>query len=249
MRRWSLVGSILALVLVAAACGDAGATLQVGEVPQEVEGNVVSLPFEVEGVSIVAPDGDTSGETGHFHVFIDQDPPEVGEIIDRTEGIVHSADNPTRLYGLGVGEHTFAVVIGDGTHTRFGEDLVDEVTVEVLGPSVQAEAPATLTEGDDLNIRLSAEGVDIVAADGSTSGESGHYHLFIDPTTSPQGGDVVPTDNERIIHTTGPTAAVSDLEAGEHTIWVVLGDGTHTAFDPPVMDRITVMVEEADEEE
>jgi hypothetical protein len=39
------------------------------------------------------------------------------------------------------------------------------------------------------------------------------------------------------------SATVSGLEKGEHTIWVVLGDGTHKAFDPPVIDKLTVTVE------
>ena len=32
------------------------------------------------------------------------------------------------------------------------------------------------------------------------------------------------------------------LAAGEHTIWIVVGDGTHTAFKTPVRDKVVVTV-------
>ena len=39
------------------------------------------------------------------------------------------------------------------------------------------------------------------------------------------------------------STTITGLTAGEHIIWVVLGDGTHKAFDPPVMDKLTVVVQ------
>ncbi|HEX2063905.1 MAG TPA: hypothetical protein VHE80_05745, partial [Acidimicrobiales bacterium] len=40
----------------------------------EVRGNVVSLELDADGVTIVKADGDDSGRTGHYHVFIDKEP-------------------------------------------------------------------------------------------------------------------------------------------------------------------------------
>ena len=37
-----------------------------------VKGNVVSLDLASTGLTIVKADGDTSGKTGHYHVFIDR---------------------------------------------------------------------------------------------------------------------------------------------------------------------------------
>ncbi|MGH7855945.1 MAG: DUF4399 domain-containing protein, partial [Candidatus Binatia bacterium] len=101
----------------------------------------------------------------------------------------------------------------------------------------------SIDEGETLTVELTSEGVEIRKADGDRSGESGHFHVLVDPDTPPKSGDVVPgaVENE-IIHTTERTTEIAGLAKGEHTIWVVLGDGTHTAFDPPVMDKLTVTV-------
>jgi hypothetical protein len=222
---------------------DGGMSLQIGDVPDSAEGNVVTLPVTVDGVEIVKADGDTSGESGHFHVFIDKEPVAEGETIPVERDVVHSAENPIKLWGLEAGEHDFTVVVGDGTHKRIHPDLEDSVNVEVEGPSVRGTAPATLEEGEDLEIELEADGVEIVAADDERNEESGHFHILVDPEQPPEAGELIPAPvaNE-IIHTIESSATVEDLEAGEHTIWIVLGDGKHYAFDPAVMDKRTVTV-------
>lgn len=222
----------------------AGMSMSLGTVPDSVEGNVVEIPVDIEGVEIVKADGDTSGDSGHFHIFVDKDPVDVGETIPKERDIVHSAENPIKLWGLAPGEHEFTVIVGDGTHQRIHGDLEDSVSVEVEGPTVQGGAPATAKEGDDVQVQLSSEGVDIVAADGDTSGESGHFHVLVDPEAPPQAGDTVPESEEgKIYHTAEQSLTIEGLEKGEHIIWVVLGDGAHEAFDPPVMDKLTVVVE------
>lgn len=249
-----VLGAILAVVTAGCAQQDEQAqepppppeeqSLQIADPPSTVQGNVVSMQATVSGIEIVKADGDTSGDSGHFHVFIDRDPVAVGEVIPKEPGIVHSTDNPINVYGLGVGDHTLTVVIGDGTHERFGEDLEESVTVKVEGPTVDGSSVATVKEGADLTVELKSEGVEIVKADGDTSGDTGHYHVIVDPTAAPKAGDIIAAPEEnKIIHTTEASATVAGLTKGEHTIWVVLGDGTHKAFDPPVMDKLTVAVE------
>jgi hypothetical protein len=235
----------VALGVVVAACAQAETqSFTIDSPPSSVRGNVVSLDATVEGIEIVPADGDTSGDTGHFHVFIDRDPVEVGETIPKEPGIVHSAENPIELYGLSTGDHTLTIVVGDGAHKRFGEDLEQEVTVDVKGPSVDGSAPATAKDGDDVTVGLKAEGVEIVKADGERSKESGHFHVLVDPEEAPAAGEVLPAaEDNKVIHTTESSAIVSGLKKGEHTLWVVLGDGQHYAFDPPVMDKLTVVVE------
>jgi hypothetical protein len=216
--------------------------LTLGAVPKSVGGNVVTIPVTVKGITIVKANGDTSGKTGHFHIYIDKEPPAVGQYMPKAPGIVHTADNPIKLYGLKVGMHTFHIVLGDGTHKRI-TNVHQMVSVDVKGPSVTATAPATLTSGSDLKIDLSAEGVTIVKANGDTSGKTGHYHVLVDPATKPKAGDVIPPAvPNKIIHTAASSVTISGLTAGEHVIWVVLGDGTHKAFDPTVMDKKTVVV-------
>ena len=244
MRR-ALGGIALVLLLTGGACAqEPEQSLEVADPPSEIEGNVVSMEATLEGVEIVKADGDTSGETGHFHVFIDKDPVAVGETIPKEAGIVHTTDNPIKIYGLSVGEHSLTVVLGDGAHTRFGAELEEQVTFDVKGPSVDGTAPTTIEEGNDLAVALKAEGVEIVKADGERSKESGHFHVLVDPASPPRAGDVIPAPEEnKVIHTTEGEATVSELSKGEHVLWVVLGDGQHYAFDPPVMDKLTVTVE------
>ena len=253
MVKMKIIVMVASLALLGGACAQDDApeteaeveqvSLELGSVPDSVEGNVVSLPVEVEGIEIVAPDGDDSGDSGHFHVFIDRRPVEEGEIIPREAGVVHSADNPIQLYGLEPGEHEFTVVLGNGLHERILEPVSDSVTVDVEGPSVDGTAPATIEEGEDLTVELAAEGIEIVAADGDTSGDSGHFHVLVDPEEPPAAGEVIPEPEEgKVYHTTEDSVTVPDLASGDHVIWVVIGDGTHEALDPPVMDRIAVTV-------
>lgn len=260
-RGWHSLVFVVLLALLGAACGtdtddgaaatdapeateapdDATPALALGDVPESVEGNVVTLPVEIAGVEIVAPDGDTSGESGHFHVFVDREPVAEGETIARERGIVHSADNPVKVWGLEPGSHEFTVVLGDGTHKRIHGDLEDTTTVDVEGPSVQG---TPTVDGDEVTVELEAEGVEIVAADGESSKESGHFHVLVDPASPPEAGKIIPSANdETIFHSAEESVTVPDLEKGDHIIWVVLGDGTHRAFDPPVMDKLTVTIE------
>jgi hypothetical protein len=250
LRTFVLV-AVLAIVGAACATDDSGGeatdapdddtpSLSIGTVEQSVEGNVVTLPVDVTGVEIVKADGDTSGSTGHFHVFVDGEPVDEGDTIARERGIVHSADNPIKIWGLEPGSHEFTVVVGDGAHTRILGDLEDSVTVDVEGPSVQG---TPTVDGDDVTVELSAEGVDIVAADGSSSTDQGHFHVLLDPASPPEAAKIIPQpDGETIFHTIEDSVELKNLEKGEHIIWVVLGDGLHRAFDPPVMDKLTVTI-------
>ena len=97
-----------------------------------VEGNDAVLTMEVSGIEIVPADGDTSGRTGHFHVFVDTPPVEEGVVIAQGTGVAHSATNPIRFPDLPPGEHTLTVVLGDGNHARIlpGVEAKTTVTIE-----------------------------------------------------------------------------------------------------------------------
>lgn len=89
-------------------------------------GDTVELSMEVEGVTIIAADGDTSGNSGHFHVFVDRDPVPVGEQIPtRVDGIIHSSANPIPVPGLSPGDHDLVVVLGNGNHVRMHDVQAD----------------------------------------------------------------------------------------------------------------------------
>jgi hypothetical protein len=199
-----------------------------------IKGNVVTLAVESPGIEIKKADGDTSGRTGHYHVFIDGDPVAPGEVIAKGPGIVHSADNPIVIYGLTAGSHKLTVVLGNGAHARIGSSK-STVTVVVAGPSLDATALATVAANQPFDVEAVVTGVNLVKADGDTSGRTGHLHVFVDqlPTAAGPPG---------IIHSATSPVHIPGLTAGEHTLWVVLGDGTHRPFDPPVMDKLTLTV-------
>jgi hypothetical protein len=210
-----------------------------GPVPTSVKGNVVDLDLAATGITIVKPDGDTSGKTGHYHIFIDREPVAPGQVVAKEPGIVHSPQNPTKLTGLSVGRHRLVVVLGDGSHRRIGSSSA-EATVAVEGPSIHAKAPATVTAGSPVVVDVAVTGVTLVKADGDATDKTGHLHVFVDrePTAT---GQPIPKE-AGIIHTAEKRIAIPGLTAGEHTIWVVLGNGVHVPFDAPVLDKMTVTV-------
>jgi len=204
-----------------------------------VKGNVVTLDLQSTGLTIVKADGDTSGRSGHYHVFIDRDPVAAGAVIPVEAGVVHTTDDPVVLSGLGIGSHRLAVVVGDGTHARLGTAMA-ETTVTVEGPSIDASVPATSPAGQPVVLTVKVDGLTLVKADGNTSGATGHLHVFIDRDPTP-AGQPIPVE-AGIIHTAERTIPVPDLARGTHTLSVVAGDGAHTPLNPRVMDKLTVTI-------
>ncbi len=254
LKRHAVLAIFAVLTLVTAACGgddaDDAATATTAAGPSlsitspaagaHVGGNTVSLAIKSTGIDIVKADGDTSGSSGHFHVFIDINPVQPGEAIPKAPQVVHSADNPVVIPGLTVGDHTLHVVYGNGAHVRIGS-ATDSVKVHVDGPELDATAPATLAAGQDLSIDVMVKGVSLVRADGVTDQTTGHLHAFVDiAPVAPN--DVIPSGNPQIIHSATSPIVVPGLAAGEHTIWIVLGDGAHVAFKNSVRDKVVVTV-------
>lgn len=259
MKRWMVAAA--ALALLGAACGESDSpTISTGpsasptQAPEasvritspadgtEVGGNVVAVEVAATDVQIKAPDGDKSGTTGHYHVFVDREPTPVGQVVPVEPGIVHSAIAPVTLTGLSPGEHTITVALGNGLHERIGPPS-SPVKVYVKGPSVKAGAPATVKAGEPVVVTLSAQGFTVKAADGDKSGKTGHYHLFVDPEKAPTADGTVIPKTDKIIHTTESSYSVTGLAPGPHTIWVVAGDGLHIPLNPLVADKLTVTVQ------
>ena len=199
----------------------------------EVRGNVVTLDFDVDGVQIVKADGDTSGETGHFHVFVDKYAVPEGAAIP-TEGVVHTTDDPLKLTGLGKGTHRITAVLGDGAHTRLG-DSEASISVTVRGPTLDATAPATAPAGAPVKVTTEVEDLQIVKG-------GQHLHLFVDKEPTPPGVPI-PQGDPAIIHTPDLATDVANLAPGQHVVWVVAGDAGHVPLDPPVLDKVTVTVQ------
>lgn len=215
---------------------------------QALGGNVVELNMEVENIRIVKADGDTSGRTGHFHVFVDRDPVPEGSVIPQEPGIIHTTDDPIIVTGLPVGEHNLRVVLGDGTHKRIGTAEAG-VRVNVQGPSVQAKAPTELVADQEGMLEITVQGVRLVPAaeDQGPPGETGHLHILIDPDQPPKAdGTPIPSEEpNRIIHTVSTVYKLKGLGAGDHTLWIVLGNKAHVPFSPLVAHKLSIRITQA----
>jgi hypothetical protein len=205
-----------------------------------IGGNVVTLSLTASGIQIVKADGDTSGKTGHFHVFVDRDAVPVGALVPKEAGIIHSAAPDVVIRGLSIGKHRFVVALGDGTHHRIDAPTA-QITVTISGPSVSLSAPAIVQAGTPATLDAKVDGVTIVAADGDTSGKTGHLHYFVDREPTPPGQIIV--KEAGIIHSVDTHISIPGLAPGSHTVIVELGDGTHKAFDPPVQAEATFIVQ------
>ena len=260
LTKRALAASLAALVvgLGAAGCGDddgngrAGPATAAAAQPApplvftsppagSISGNVVTFEVAANGLSIVAANGDTSGATGHFHVFVDRPVPASGEVIPREAGIIHTTDSRVTLSGLTAGRHHIAVVLGDGVHRRIGPHVV-EADVMVHGPSVVVSAPPTVAAGEPVTIDARVDGLHLTPADGDRSGQTGHLHFFVDRPPTPADQPIPREDG--IIHTTETTVSIPGLASGPHTVWVVAGDGVHAPLTPSVMAKTTFIVQE-----
>jgi hypothetical protein len=209
-----------------------------------VAGNVAILDVRVSGVGLGAPDPSNPSRNAHLHVFVDREPPPDGVAIPVERGIVHASSSPVAVPGLTQGVHKLSVALGDGAHVRLGDE-VDSVIVSVGGPVLQARAAATAVEGDPWTIDVGAQGVRLVKADGDTSGRTGHLHFFIDGALPPP--DVaIPEDAENVVHTEQTEVPLTGLAAGDHVVWIVLGDGAHRPFYPYVADVVRVTITAAE---
>lgn len=81
-----------------------------------LEGDVVVIEAEAEGVELTFVEGDDSGATAHLHAYVNRPPPRDGDAIrTNSPSIVHATGATLRVEDLGPGTHTIWVVLGDGT--------------------------------------------------------------------------------------------------------------------------------------
>lgn len=83
-----------------------------------------------------------------------------------------------------------------------------------------------------------------VAPAGVEKPNTGHHHLLIDTTLSPeQLKQPIPNDANHLHFGGGQTETMVTLPPGEHKLQLVLGDSSHVPFNPPLTSPvITVTV-------
>jgi len=102
---------------------------------------------------------------------------------------------------------------------------------------------ATVTS--PVTVRFGLEGMGVAPA-GIDQEKTGHHHLLIDVDESnmPAMDMPLPTTDHVVHFGGGQTEVDIELEAGEHTLQLLLGDHRHVPHDPAVMsEKITVTVE------
>src|SRR6056297_588579 len=117
-----------------------------------------------------------------------------------------------------------------------------EVYFVNLSDGASVSAPVTVVFG------LTGMGV---APAGTEKENTGHHHVLIDrpplgegPTGAEELNTSLPADEHHKHFGAGQTQTTLDLEPGEHTLQLVLGDMNHVPHDPPVTSEvITITVE------
>ena len=111
------------------------------------------------------------------------------------------------------------------------------------------DAKAYLIEPQDgeivpssFEVKFGLSGMEIAPA-GVEQDNSGHHHLLIDLPQVPSLTTALPA-NEHIKHFgKGQTETSLELEPGEHTLQLIVGDYAHTPHDHPVIsEKIKVIV-------
>jgi len=72
---------------------------------------------------------------------------------------------------------------------------------------------------------------------------SGHHHLLIDVNEPLDPNEPIPAGKNHMHFVAGQTEVHLELPPGKHTLQLILGDGRHYPFNPPlVSEKITITV-------
>ncbi|MAF83264.1 MAG: DUF4399 domain-containing protein [Gammaproteobacteria bacterium] len=143
------------------------------------------------------------------------------------------------LTGCGGGEPT------PGGTTADSDSASDSVAraSSAPGAAVFIISPVNgATVSSPVAIKFGISGMTVTPA-GQFTDNSGHHHLLVDSGLE-HPDQPIPSDAGHLHFGKGQTETTIELEAGQHTLQLVLGDGSHTPHEPPVMsDIVTITVE------
>ncbi len=144
---------------------------------------------------------------------------------------------------------TFALAAVPAAALRAVESVEQRPRLELRSAQAPSDKPNIVLDGDVLKnpVRLffNIVGDVKVAPAGDISPGTGHFHLLIDSTLTPEEmKTAIPADERHIHYGKGQTEATLTLPPGRHTLQLLLGDGNHVPHDPPIMTTpVTVTVE------
>ena len=105
------------------------------------------------------------------------------------------------------------------------------------GASVRIISPA---DGEDLDspvtVVFGLAGMGVAPAGVENTG-TGHHHLIIDAPLPPMGQAIPSNDHFRHFGG-GQTQVTLELEPGEHTLQLLLGDYMHNPHEPPIYSQV-----------
>ena len=76
-----------------------------------------------------------------------------------------------------------------------------------------------------------------VAPAGIKMKNTGHHHLLIDLNQLPDINLPIPSDDHHKHFGKGQTEALIELDKGEHTLQLILGDHMHIPHEPPIISK------------
>jgi hypothetical protein len=87
-------------------------------------------------------------------------------------------------------------------------------------------------------IQFGLSGMGIAPA-GVEKPNTGHHHLLIDTTLTPEQAKApIPADDHHLHFGGGQTETMATLPPGRHTLQLVLGDWSHVPFNPPIVSPV-----------
>ncbi len=101
-----------------------------------------------------------------------------------------------------------------------------------------AEPEDGQTVASPVQVRMQSEEIRIEEA-GEVREGAGHFHIMVD-TACVEPGETIPEDDQHLHFGDASTETTIDLDPGEHTLCLQVGNGRHTALD--ATDEITITV-------
>mgnify|MGYP000014701499 FL=1 len=136
--------------------------------------------------------------------------------------------------------------------THLLRTLLGTATLALAALSAQADSPSAYiispSDGDTVTspvtVKFGLRGMGVAPA-GVERDNTGHHHLLIDLETLPDLDMPIPADDQHVHFGGGQTETTVELEPGEHTLQLLLGDHLHRPHDEPVVsEKITITVSE-----
>jgi hypothetical protein len=135
------------------------------------------------------------------------------------------------------------VACADSPEGGEGSAPAEEAATTSASVRIVLPAEGAMVEGGSVLITLEVSGLTIAPAGTMDSG-TGHHHLVVDAEL-PAAGTAIPATPGMYIHMGQGQIQfeLTGLEAGEHTVIAVVGDGVHIPLSPFVVDTVRFVVE------